>query len=403
MAAPQQPDPNQPIVDALDQAISAAFGETFQRLAAGQDESQIRAQFAQKTAAIIPPQGPPQLPPTHDDTAALLYTAAYHLQQTHLAYSLITALTHQKQPAPLTQTGQLHIIAYPSGPLTTQVAAALALADALQQGQRIAALKIDSIDPNPAMHQLGEKIWQKFVALIQTEVSTQNRQFESLYRACNLITYHLHPDLETIRPQPNADTWLTALPAHQTPPHRRNLDRLYHKIRPQLGLLSHPANDPSLPEKTPFSNLTYRHQLHALNPRTPAHRPLPNLLGRCYAERVTRINRTLRLTNNREISRRTDYDILNWPRETTAQTCAAIPQPQTAPQPEPATPPPPKIEPPPPPQPDPQDAPLTIGARVQTPLGPGQIRRINKSRADIKLDNGLSTSIPLTQLEPAPQ
>ena len=457
MTTQRQPENKQYIIDALDQAISAAFNENFRILAQGKTEDEIRAVFSQRITQALPtPQNPqppapdnapPDSEPSNDQAAALIYAVTYHLQHINLTYSLIqTLLNHQ--PA-LTSTGRLHIIDLNPQALAMQFAITLTIADALQNGQNIASVTIDHANADTPLPLLGETIWKEFTAIIQSEISKQNRQFQWLYRACNLINPNPQNDLSQIQKNPDADTWLNLIyAAHQTqqPPLPPNLDQLLAKIKPDAAFLTSYGNHNGVthnptPEKiSPFAPNEYNTSLLTGKPQEPRQLAIPNRLGRYYAEKVTNLNKLFRLINNRQISPRTETAIMNWPWDTTSLICIAKPAPTTptvqpvpsvqpastatpstpaapAVQPAPtaaphspqtptipAAPKPPKTETP--TQPDPQTptpAPYAIGDRVQTPIGAGQIWRIRKSRADVRLDNGITTTLAVADLTPAQQ
>ena len=442
MTTQRQPENKQYIIDALDQAISAAFNENFRNLAQGKTEDEIRAVFSQRITQALPAPNnePANSEPSNDEAAALIYAVTYHLQHINLTYSLIqTLLNHQ--PA-LPPTGRLHIIDLNPQALAMQFAVTLTIADALQNGQNITSVTIDHANPDTPMPLLGETIWKEFTAIIQSEISKQNRQFQWLYRACNLITNNPQNDLSQIQKTPDSDTWLNLIyAAHQTqqPPLPPNLDQLLAKIKPDAAFLTCYGNHNGVthnptPEKiSPFAPNEYNTSLLTGNPQEPRQLAIPNRLGRYYAEKVTNLNKLFRLINNRQISPRTETAIMNWPWDTTSLICIAKPAPTApiAPQPAPtATPPstptaptvqptavqpvapaaPQSPQPPPipaetkPPQTEnPTPAPYAIGDRVQTPIGAGQIWRIRKARADVRLDNGITTTISVTDLTPAQQ
>ena len=436
MTTQRQPENKQYIIDALDQAISAAFNENFRKLAQGKTEDEIRAVFSQRITQALPApdKEPANSEPSNDEAAALIYAVTYHLQHINLTYSLINTLLNH-QPA-LTPTGRLHIIDLNPQALAMQFAVTLTVADALQNGQNITSVTIDHANPDTPLPLLGETIWKEFTAIIQSQISTQNRQFQWLYRACNLITNNPQNDLTQIQKNPDSDTWLNLIyAAHQTqePPLPPNLNQLLAKIKPDAAFLTSYGNHNGVthnptPEKiSPFAPNEYNTSLLTGNPQEPRQLAIPNRLGRYYAEKVTNLNKLFRLINNRQISPRTETAIMNWPRDTTSLICIAKPAP-TAP---PSTPAAPTAQPPSPavqtvpadaaPQ-SPQTPPIpaetkppktetpaptppafAIGDRVQTPIGAGQIWRIRKTRADVRLDNGITTTLAVTDLTPAQQ
>ena len=437
MTTQRQPENKQYIIDALDQAISAAFNENFRNLAQGKTEDEIRAVFSQRMTQALPtPQNPqppapddahPDSEPSNDEAAALIYAVTYHLQHINLTYSLIqTLLNHQ--PA-LTPTGRLHIIDLNPQALAMQFAITLTIADALQNGQNITSVTIDHANPDTPLPLLGETIWKEFTAIIQSEISKQNRQFQWLYRACNLINPNPQNDLSQIQKTPDADTWLNLIyAAHETqqPPLPPNLDQLLAKIKPDAAFLTSYGNHNGVthnptPEKiSPFAPNEYNTSLLTGNPQEPRQLAIPNRLGRYYAEKVTNLNKLFRLINNRQISPRTETAIMNWPWDTTSLICIAKPAPTTPIATPPSNPAAPAVQPAPPaapksPQTPPipaetkppetptQPAPFAIGDRVQTPIGAGQIWRIRKTRADVRLDNGITTTVTVTDLTPAQQ
>ena len=133
-----------------------------------------------------------------DPMVALLYIARYQLSHINLAFSTLKAVQCQSGSSGrmLTNTGRLHVVDFGCGALAMQFGVALAVADALEQGQVISEVRIDSIDTSRPMLDLGVRIWVEFRRLASKDV-----RLEALKTACSLIQEHysVHTDHHSVQ------------------------------------------------------------------------------------------------------------------------------------------------------------------------------------------------------------
>ena len=153
-----QPKYQEAFAKALDNAIAKAAKAEFSRLATKLNGDKVKVARAVGNALreLERLQSGNQ-PRYNDEWLALLYSTWYQPYHINLAYSMIKAMTMQRdsEGAVLTPTGKLHVVDFGCGTLAMQFGIALAAANALQKGQCLTAIRIDLIDSSRAMIDMG--------------------------------------------------------------------------------------------------------------------------------------------------------------------------------------------------------------------------------------------------------
>ena len=140
----------QDIADALDKAIATVAEQEFIRLTRDLNNEQI----AEKVVGALHSLDRLRFGniPNYDEWDAIFYQW-YQLSHINFVYSIIK-LTNRLRD-------QLYIVDFGCGALAMQFGVFLAAADAIERGQPINEIKIDSIDTSQAMVNIGQKIWEQ--------------------------------------------------------------------------------------------------------------------------------------------------------------------------------------------------------------------------------------------------
>ena len=227
------------IAKALDKAIAKVAKAEFCRLAAKLNGDKVEIARAVENAlrGLAGLQGGNQ-PHYDDEWLALLYSTWYQPSHINLAYSMIKAMAKQRDPegAVLSPTGKLHVVDFGCGTLAMQFGVALAAADALQQGQRLTAIRIDLIDSSRAMIGMGLNIGNEF-----REEIGKYQQLGKLSKACELIHLKIQTGDEGPTIQQGWDSWLSAVHvvyADNKDKVKIELERLSSKTNPDVGFVT---------------------------------------------------------------------------------------------------------------------------------------------------------------------
>ena len=193
---------DQNIADALDKAITTVADQEFDQLTKGLNDVQI----AEKVVGSL--QSLDRLRfgkiPNYDEWDALFYHW-YQPSHINLAYSMIE-WSHEL-------SDQLHIVDFGCGALAMQFGVFLAAVDAIERGQPINEIQIDSIDTSEAMIDVGQKIWEQ----LKREIA-RSPNLSYLSRACDVIKprpliIREEGDIERIGSAPNSNVWVSAIHA----------------------------------------------------------------------------------------------------------------------------------------------------------------------------------------------
>ena len=159
--------------NAIDAAIEATAEAEFARLAAGLGQAAKRGLVERAVDETLKLRAGKQ-PVYQSECVPLLYLLQYQAKQINLVYSIVKRMifyrraTSRSACALITRdSGMLRIIDVGCGALATQFAATLAAADAIEAGERIAAISVASRDNSRAMPALGWKMWRAFKSAVK--------------------------------------------------------------------------------------------------------------------------------------------------------------------------------------------------------------------------------------------
>ena len=177
-------------------------------------------------------------PPAYsDEWTALLYFTWYQPKQINLAYSVIKTLLEQRNQDRLIlgDGGEMYVFDYGCGALATQFAMSIAVADALEQGEAVSEVRISSYDPEQAMIDLGDKMWERFkVEICNTPDS------DTLIDALCLVEPFASTSGFSVKTA-DKDNWLIALHAvygSNWQIVKENLSKIFNKIEPNAGFIT---------------------------------------------------------------------------------------------------------------------------------------------------------------------
>ena len=197
---------------ALEQSIMNVANAEYERLAQGITTYQ-RAERIGKALESLDDLRTGGMPDYEEAWNVLFYMLWYQPKQVNLAYSIIKRVIEQRPDRNTflnRESGRLHIVDFGCGSLAMQFAVALVVADALERGELIGAVHIDSIDPSQAMIKLGQAAWNKFQELVREDplLDDLSLSFETITSAA----YPVEP-LPAIERDTSWDCWLSAIHA----------------------------------------------------------------------------------------------------------------------------------------------------------------------------------------------
>lgn len=303
------------VVNALDTAISETVEGEHCRLTRNMAERQKSDLFNEARRQVLSLRNL-EMPEYDDEFVAMVYVAAYQLQHIHLTYSMVKDMQSRRNastPA-MVRTGNLQVVDFGCGALAMQFGVALAVADALEAGENITHVKVDSMDINRPMLFIGRKIWKKFVDIVERDKGGDLRWVR---KACRRLQFRLHTRVGTIERVGDADSWLSAIHAvyeENEATVKRDLKSLYDGIAPVAGFMTcyakHDQQD----------NQQYAAIAKRVSPFVGPKYDLRQRTGKELrrilfgeAERTTEINRNWRLINDpTNDTRRTHKAVLDW-------------------------------------------------------------------------------------------
>lgn len=154
--------------NAIDAAIAATAESEFARLTAGLDRSSKRSMVKRAVDEMLKLRAGKQ-PAYESECVPLLYLLQYQAKQINLVYSVVKRMAFYRRALNrdacgliMSGHGRLRIIDVGCGALATRFAAALAAADAIEAGERVAAISVESRDNSRLMPALGWKMWREF-------------------------------------------------------------------------------------------------------------------------------------------------------------------------------------------------------------------------------------------------
>ena len=222
------------IADCMDVAFANVLSAEFDRLAAGMTPDQRNARLTRSECSILRLRNSSDMPDYSDPMVVIRYVILYQLPHINLAYTLLKGGRRHGQG--LTSTGALQVVDFGAGTLAMSFGVALAVADALANGDHIRAVRIDAIDTNGPMLELGLKIWNEFVSVV-----SRRNGVERLAQSARLIQQIQHDSHRSVQKQDGHDCWLTALHVlynNNQDSVRLALASLCDKLNPSLMVLT---------------------------------------------------------------------------------------------------------------------------------------------------------------------
>ena len=192
------------IADCMDRAFANVLSAEFTRLTADMSRNQIDTRLYRSKRSIGRLRNSDDMPDYSDPMVVLRYVILYQLGHINLAYTLIKKDEHRGRR--LTDTGALHVVDFGAGTLAMSFGAALAVADALDDGANISAVTVDAIDTGRPMMELGVKLWNEFA-----NQASPRQGMELLTRAAQLIHHSLHDNHRSVQKLGNSACWLSSL------------------------------------------------------------------------------------------------------------------------------------------------------------------------------------------------
>lgn len=168
--------------NAIDAAIAATAESEFARLTAGLGRSAKRSMVKRAVDEMLKLRAGKQ-PAYESECVPLLYLLRYQAKQINLVYSVIKRMAFYRRALNgnacgliTSGHGRLRIVDVGCGALATHFAAALAAADAIEAGERIAAISVESRDNSRLMRALGWKLWRKFKLAVKDDSALASLQ-----------------------------------------------------------------------------------------------------------------------------------------------------------------------------------------------------------------------------------
>ena len=259
--------------DAFDRALYAVSERKFATLRAGMERMEWSNNVFNSLEALGGLQQ--SRPPKYDDPwNAFLYLNWYQPGQIQLAHLLIGAQKQMRSQkgwlSPLSE--DIHVIDFGCGALALQFAVAWSVAEAIEIGEPLSSVIVDSIDPNPEMIRLGKGLWEQFKDEIDSTPSLL-----SLKEAIEMLDDRYSvPNGPLNLDQSSAEFWISAI--HTTYPSNveevnKGLSNLYRAAKPEIGFLtghSHSGQAELLQQATPFEYPLYNRYFPRLDFKTVA-------------------------------------------------------------------------------------------------------------------------------------
>ncbi len=152
------------IASAIDRTIQKVGETEYQRLSKDLTLSERKTKIRLALRSLDLLQSGEQ-PDYQNDWVALFYVLWYQPKQINLAYGMIKRLLSVRgnRSLILGPSGRLRVIDFGCGALAMQFAVALAVTDAIIDGQAIDSINIHSSDTSRPMIDLGVRLWEQFV------------------------------------------------------------------------------------------------------------------------------------------------------------------------------------------------------------------------------------------------
>ena len=141
---------------ALDHAVCETISDEFSWLKQGNPGIGLTSRLIRARSEVLK-LGQTETPDYNDELVPAVYAVAYQLQHINLTYSLINDLmfAERSKKSVLAPTGNLQVVDFGAGALAMQFGLALVVAEALESGENVEAVHVDSIDPSEEMLMFG--------------------------------------------------------------------------------------------------------------------------------------------------------------------------------------------------------------------------------------------------------
>ena len=230
------------VAKALARALVKVAEDEYQRLSKELNGDRVEiAKAVEKALRELRELWGNKMPCYNDDWVPLLYSTWYQPSHVNLAYSMIE---QRREDDALTKTGRLHVVDFGCGPLAMQFGVALAVADALQRGERIDSIRVDLVDSSRGMIDMGRKIWCQFKEEIR-----EDRQLAPLIDACSLVKSKMLEDIERTDVCEGEDRWISAIHAvyeENKCEVETDLNKLGYRMNPDVGFVTSHIRNSSL-------------------------------------------------------------------------------------------------------------------------------------------------------------
>lgn len=191
------------IMECIDQGFADVLSAEFDWITKNLTQSQIDSLLEESEASIDLLRTSGASPNYHDPMVCLRYVIMYQLPHINLAYSLIKGSQYEEN---LVSTLNLHVVDFGTGCMAMTFGVVLAVADALDSGERIDEVRIDSIDESAPMMKLGRDLLQ--CCYRHARNTDGMKPFVQAYK---LLKFRHYTDWQHIRSVKGAECWVTAL------------------------------------------------------------------------------------------------------------------------------------------------------------------------------------------------
>jgi hypothetical protein len=237
-----RPYDKQSLVKALDQSIAKAASDTLDAALAkppfDQMTSHERTDIVRRKAnAMQSSLGSLRMPDYNDDITAAAYLLEYHPQHVGLAHAIVNQAVTSRDSGKLIagDSGSLHIVDLAAGTLAMQFGAAIAVAEALNRGETVGKVVVDSVDISPTMLKVGRIAWDNFVLSVQSD-----KNLVALAESCRLIEPHRYVRQDDV-PERDGECWVSCLHGvydENSSDLNNSLHTLHDNHRPIVGLMT---------------------------------------------------------------------------------------------------------------------------------------------------------------------
>ena len=203
------------IVSALDKAITKVGSELLDAAMANPPYSVMppsaqRRSILESSDDLRTALGNLRMPNYNDDVTVAAYLFYYQASHIGLAWAMINEMVRRQPESRLLTAGSNHlqVVDFGCGALAMQFGVALAVAEAMKNGEEVEAISIDGIDTSSKMQDAGRALWREFV-----DVVSKDNDLGNLSRVCQLITFNQHRDYRSVQKVDGAECWISAMHA----------------------------------------------------------------------------------------------------------------------------------------------------------------------------------------------